>query len=474
MKKKLLNDISVSGAQVIFNQALGLLIFLLISRFLTKPVYGEFNWSLAIFTFVTTILSLRLEQIIVQKVAAGGNPSKMLTLFFGHSIFWGVLFYAILYFASLLFPGFFKQHNLLLLVGISQLISFFSSPFKQLANGKESFNSLALMSSVSNLVKAVGLILLLLFSNLGIRQVLLLYIVSSLAELLICFYLVQFKLKISISTQWSLKDYFALLQESLPQIAVVFLNALIARFDWILLGIFSTTVITAEYSFAYKVFELCPLPMLVLGPVLLSRFSRYFSTRDESSLTDKKTEFSFFIRYAMIAATLLPLILNVIWGPVADVLTNNKYGAVNKTTFLLLSLCIPFQYMINLFWTIQFAQNHLKKILHITIVTSCIIIAGDLVMIPLFNAKGAAVVYLLATAVEFFIYLRTSILLKIKESWQSLVICVCIAGLSGFAVTFIDIPFFLKLFIAVAIYFLLLLVTRQVKKTDWQIVKDWI
>ena len=474
MKRAFLKDISSSAIQVILNQGLGLLIFIITSRYLTKAVYGEFNWSLAILSFVTTILSLRLEQIIVRKVAAGDDPSKMLSLFAGHTLFFGLFFYIVLLLASMLFPSFFQQHDLLLLLAISQLLSFFSSPFKQLANGKEFFNLLAVMSLVSNLVRSAGLLWVVVFSDLTIQQVLIIYIFAALAELLVSFYIVQYRLKISVSSRWSLKDYFSLLNESLPQIGSVFLNACVARFDWILLGILSTTLITAEYSFAYKVFELCPFPMLILAPILLSRFSRYFSIHDEASLSAKKRELGLFIRYLMITATVLPLVLNVAWVPLMDALTANKYGAVNKTTFFLLSLCIPFQYMINLLWTIQFAQNQLQRIFRITAITSAVIITGDLLMIPLLNAKGAAIVYLLATAIEYIIYLRCSVLLKISESWQAMIICIGIALISGFSVEYIDGSLILKLLVAVIIYSILLLITKQVKRNDWQIIKAWI
>jgi O-antigen/teichoic acid export membrane protein len=474
MKRKFLKDISASAIQVILNQALGLLVFILTSRFLSKPVYGELNWSLAILTFVTTILSLRLEQIIVRKVAAGDDGSKMLTLFAGHTFFFGLLFYVSLFLGSLIFPSFFKQHDLLLVLAISQLVSFFSSPFKQLANGKEHFSSLAVMSSISNLVRAVWLLGIVLFAVLTIQQVLIIYIVSAVIELLISIYIVQYRLKITISSRWALKDYFVLLYESLPQMGAVFLNACVARLDWILLGIFSTTIITAEYSFAYKVFELCPVPMLILGPVLLARFSRYFSTHEEDDLVKRKKELGFFIRYAMIIATLLPLLLNIVWTPMIDALTNNKYGAVNKNTFLLLSFCIPFQYMINLLWTIQFAQNRLKLIFRITAVSCIIIICGDLFMIPLLNATGAAIIYLLATATEYILYLRSSILRKIRESWQALFICIGIAVLSGFSVAYAGDGLFIKLFLATVIYVVLLLITKQIKKEDWLIIRDWI
>lgn len=474
MKKNFLKDISAGTVQVIFNQGLGLLVFIIISRYLDKSTYGEFNWSLAVLIFIITILSLRLEQIVVRKVAAGDDASRMLTLFAGHTLFFGLLFYGVIFLASFIFPSFFKQHDLLLIVAISQLLSFFSSSFKQLANGKENFGWLAVMSSVSNVVKTAGLIWAILFSWLTIRQVLVIYIIASLAELGVCFFIVHYKLKTSISSQWSLRDYFTLINESLPQIGSVFLNACIARIDWILLGIFSGTVITAEYSFAYKVFELCPVPMLILAPILLSRFSKYFSQNPEKSVLHKKRELGFFIRCEMIAATFIPLVLNIVWVPLIDTLTNNKYGAVNKTNFLLLSLCIPFQYLVNLLWTVEFAQYRLKRVFRITAVTCFIIVAGDLLLIPLLNARGAAIVYLLATIIEYLLYLRTSVIAGVKESWQALILCVGIALLSGFVANYIGNTVLIRLLLSVSLYLILLMIAKQITKDDLQMLRQWL
>ena len=178
MASKFLKDISASTVQVIVNQLLGVVIFLLTSRYLSKEIYGEFNWSLAVLTFSTTILSLRLEQIIVRKIASGENASNALTSFTVHTVSSGIFYYLCLMLLYLLFPGFFTKHQLLLLLAISQLISFFSLPFKQVANGKEQFGQLAIMSTVLNLVRSAFLASIVIFSYLTIDLVILVFILS--------------------------------------------------------------------------------------------------------------------------------------------------------------------------------------------------------------------------------------------------------------------------------------------------------
>jgi peptidoglycan biosynthesis protein MviN/MurJ (putative lipid II flippase) len=176
----------------------------------------------------------------------------------------------------------------------------------------------------------------------------------------------------------------------------------------------------------------------------------------------------------MIAATSIPLVLNIVWSPLVDTITNNKYGEVNKLNFLLLSLCLPFQYMNNLLWTVEFAQNRLRRIFRITAVTCTIIVAGNLLMIPLLNARGAAIVYLAATVTEYFIYMRISVISKIKESWQALFFCTTSMMLSGFAGDLIADTALIRLLLSVTIYCVLVLVTGQVKKDDLQLMKNWL
>ena len=468
MSHKLIRDITASSTQVILNQVLGLIVFFITSRFLEKATYGELNWSLAVLTFITTLLSLRLEQIVVKKIAAGGDASKMLTLFTGHVLFTGFAFYAILGIASFLFPTFFKTHDLLLVLAISHLLGFFSSPFKQLANGIESFRVLALMSSVSNFLRAGWLALAVWMDTFSIQVVLGIYIFSALAELAACYLLARYTLNIRFTWIYGWAAYMALIRESLPMAGAVILHASIARIDWILIGVFTTSRQTAEYSFAYRVYELSPVPLLIIAPVLLSRFSRFFSSRKEADLLNHRKEISLLIRFSMVIATAIPLVLNLLWAPVMDYLTNGKYGAVNSSTFLLLSLSLPFLYMNNILWTVHLAQNRLRQIFNVTLVTFLVILAGDLVFIPRYAAFGAAAVYAFAIIVEYVNYLRNSILARFTESYVAPFTCLAAAAASGCLSVLATNNTLYRICLALVMFCLLLLATKQLRKSDWK------
>jgi len=466
MRSKLFRDISASTIQVIINQLLGFVVFLVTSIYLAKSDYGEFNWSLAVLTFATTILSLRLEQIVVQKIAAGEDASSILSSFVIHVAISGTGFFILLLSASYIFPSFFSLHNFLLIIAVSQLTSFFSFPFKQIANGRERFDQLAVMSLSANLFRTVGLLLIIFFSSLTIHAVLVIFVFSSLAELLLCYFLVRYKMNIRLIASIGFIRYKILLRQSMPQIGTALLMATISRMDWILLGIFSTQAKTAEYSFAYRAYELSPFPLLIIAPVLLSRCSRLLNTKNESSLLQRKNELGILLRFEMILATFIPLTLNIVWSPLMDSLTHGKYGSSNQFIFLVLSFCIPFQYMNNFFWTTHFAQSRLRLIFRIILVTCLITLFGDLTFIPLYNVQGAAYVYLAAIIVEYINYMRSSSLSTIKETWRSLIICLLIAATSGIAVFYFLDSLALRILFATISFFVLLAAFGQLKKSD--------
>lgn len=482
MNSKLVRNISWNTLQILGNQVLGVFIFLLISRYLDKPVFGELSWSLAILTFITTILSFRLEQIIVRNVAAGDNASKMLTLFTVHNLVTGLTFFAVLSAGILFFPAFFSRHSLLWILSISQLLSFFSLPFRQLATGRSAFGWLALLSSISNLIRAGWFFWLVAFSGLTLHWVLVVFTVSSGIEFIAGLYIGCRRLKTPLSLQWRFPDYKALIKDSLPQLGMVFLNALIARADWILLGIFSTQVHTAEYSFAYRAYEFSPLPLLILAPLLLNRFAQATPPADR--------RLDLLVRIEMILATLLPLLLVIAWSPLVDLFTYNKYGQVNALTFLILSACIPFQYLINVYWTAEFARNRLGLIFKVTALTGLIVLAGDCLLIPRYAGPGAALAYLIAMIAQYLLYYRASAL-QGRSGWnRHLLLGIGIAAGSGLSAYWLsanlplrwggllplrwEAALLLQLGMAVGLYGLGAWAVGLVRVKDWYALKDWI
>ncbi len=467
-KKKLILDISASSLQLIINQVCGFIIFYLLSVYFSKNEFGEINWSLAVLLTSFSILSFGIDQVTVKKIAAGQNPKLILSVYATHVLLAGGGFYLILLIINLFFPGF-SNHYLLLLLGIGKLMIFFSTPFKQLANGLEKFKLLFYMAICSNIIRSVLLIVFAFFLKLNLTTVIIIFIAGDTIELLLSFFITKKIIKIPVSLKPGKKNYISLLKESFPQAGVVIFSSAIGRFDWILLGIISTEVILAEYSFAYKIFEVATLPLLIIAPILIPRFTRMFQEVSTKPSTKIVNDIFILLRLEIIIATWVALLLNISWVPVIDWITSGKYGAVNKYTILILSVTMPFIYGNNLLWTIAFAKGYLKKIFYIFLITFLINGIGDILLIPIYNGEGAAVAYLIAILAQFILFGAATDIDGFKKNLYSIFLCPVAAFASWLIAELFFQNTYAIIFTSTFVFFLLLIFTRQLRTSDKQI-----
>jgi O-antigen/teichoic acid export membrane protein len=475
MKKKFVRDISASSLQFAINQVTGIFIFYITSRFLDKNSFGELNWSIAVLVTIFNILGGGIDQIVVRKIASKKDTDFLLKIYLVHVLINGSVFYTALLFSSWIFPGFFSIHYLLIYLAVSQLFTFFSLPFKQVATGEEQFKILFYMSTCSNIVKTIGLLVLLQFPPLNMMKVSYLYILSSAIELIVCLIFSKTLESKSLTGKWNRLYYKDLIKESLPQLGSVIFNSAVARFDWIVLGLMASAQVIAEYSFAYKVFELSTLPLLILAPLLLPRFTRFFNT-PATERNDKTGELFVLLRIEMICATFIILVLNLLWVPVIDGATNHKYGSVNSVNILWLSACLPFLFLNNFIWTIHFAQGRLTFIFRVISITFIINILGDLILIPFFAGLGAAIAYFSAIIIQTIIYMKSTKVtsISVDKAWYPLISCSLIALVSGFSSRWLFANIWFQLSFCVVLFVVLILATRQFRRSDWVIFKNAI
>ncbi len=471
MKRKFLHDISANTLQVIIFQCCGLIIFYLLSTQLDKTEFGEINWSLAVLLTAFGILSLGIDQITIKRIAAGNDAGSTLSTYLSHVLLAGLVFYTFLFAGRFVFSSFYQQHNLLLLLGIGKLMIFFSTPFKQLATGMEKFRPLLVMAISSNVLRSIALLLFAVFGKLDLAVIVIIFIAGDLAELLICIFIMQRIIKVPVKPAWTKAAYTGLVKEALPQFGVAIFTSALSRLDWIFLGLLANNIILAEYSFAYKVFEVATLPMLVIAPILIPRFTKLFHTAAGEAPVAKVNDLFVLLRMEMIIASLVALVLYILWVPVIDPLTDNKYGLVNQQTILILSASMPFLYFNNFLWTVNFAKGRLRMIFYVFFISFLFNLAGDIILIPFFNAEGAAVAYLVAIIAQSVIYLKQTKLEGLKRNSYSLLLCPALAILSGFLAIILFSKVLIILLSSLVFYFLFLYFTNQVRVSDWLVFK---
>lgn len=466
MKRKLIHDLSANSLQLIINQVCGLAVFYILSTRLSKDSFGEINWSLALLMTGFGILSLGMDQLFVRRIAAGAAPSSLLSVYLVHVLGSGLLAYGLVFVAGFVFPGFFSQHNLLLALGLAKLMIFFSTPFKQLATGLEKFRALLLMSVCSNLVRTLALACLVIWQQYDLRYVIGIFILGDLTELLLSIYITRTRLQVPVRLIFQRDLYRHLLKESMPQFGVTVMSVILARFDWIYLGLFTSSLLVAEYSFAYKVFEVATLPMLVIAPILIPRFTKLFHPGRSGQTPDNVQELFLLLRLEMLIASFSGLVLCICWTPVIDRITQHKYGAVNQLTITLLAAAIPFLYFNNFMWTINFARGHLKSIFKIFVVTLLVNVMADILLIPLWGAEGAAAGFLLSMAVQSTAYYFITLLKGLPQAALSLPILMLAAFIAGVLAFYLGSTTWLQLGIALPLFAILVILSAQFKAAD--------
>ena len=463
MKQSFRSNISANIIQLFINQGFSLLVFYFLSKELSKDDFGELNWTLAIFLTFFIILSFGIDQLITKKIAGGESKQKLLAIHFFHVLTSGSLFYgllALLYFA---FPAFFGTHNLLLLLGLGKMLQFLSTPFKSLAAGHEHFKTVLYMSVPSAIIKGICVTYLFYANQINLDIIIAVFILADCSEFIFGFYLAKKVLKIPLVLRFYRKEYIRLIKEAIPQIGVVIFSSALARIDWILIGFFLGASRLAEYSFAYKAFELSSLPLLAIAPLLVPYFSRLLK---ENKKPGEEKNVHLLLRGEMMIACLAALCINILWNPLVDVITDGKYGVINTTTIFILSASLPVLYLNNFLWSIHFSYGNLRLIFYSFVLCFSVNLVGNLVLIPLMANEGAAVSYLLSVTTQTIFY-AISLNGKINIGWQPLLFCSFAALCSGIILKYSTLTILWLFPLCIAVYVLLLLCTIQLRKADW-------
>jgi O-antigen/teichoic acid export membrane protein len=460
MKRKLVNNLSANTLQLIINQLAGLIIFYILSTGLDKNNFGQINLALALMLAIFNILSFGIDQIAVRKLASGENPQMVLSLYLSHVLITGLVFYGLLFAGRFLFP-FINAYNIILLIGAGKLMIYFSTPFKQSAIGMERFKLLAYLSVISNIARACGLFVLAFLHSITLQNVVIVFISGDLLELAIGTLLFKRATRLHLTIKWNKSNYTDLLKESLPQFGVVVITSALARFDWIFIGIVLSAIKLAEYSFAYKVFELSTLPLLAIAPLLIPWFTRIFK-EGKPNIPNLKL----LARMEMIIAAFTIVLINSCWSPVMDKLTAGKYGAVNERTIFILSLCIPLLYLTNFLWTISFAKGQLKMIFTAFAITLTVNVIGDIILIPIYKNEGAAIGYLAGYVAQTVYFLIKNDMKELNNVLYPLLICTACACLSVFGARLLFMNVWIEVGAAILFYVVGLFVAVQIRLGD--------
>jgi O-antigen/teichoic acid export membrane protein len=461
VKNKLLGKIFSSGLQAISVQILGGIFFYFISIYISKNDFGIISWTNAVSVFLTTVLGFGLEQVVVRRIAASRGSDWSATVFFVHSITAFIVTFLFLLLLNSIVKsqaGIYKQLTWFFL---AQGLIFIGVPLKQFLNAKEQFTPYGVISVISNVCKIAAAWLLVTEGRLYINTVLIILICTATFEL--CSLIIYLIAKTSFSFKFHFNAYTKLLKESSAQYISVIFDISLSRMDWILLGMMTTSSVLADYSFAYRAYELARLPMLIIAPIILPGFARLLSLNSKVDIGYQKYINSFNIVEIFFAAA-IPLILNILWVPLLTLITHGKYGESNSWQFLILSLCIPLQFFINLLWSLSFAAKKYKSVSYITVVCAITNIILNLILITRLGGLGAAIAFFSTTLLQAGLYYRLVCKEIMPVSLRPIIVFTTEAVVIYFISTRLNVHFLIQLVIAVVLYLIITVLSKQISK----------
>lgn len=456
-----------SGLQALALQVLGSIFFYIISVYLSKDNFGAISWMNALSIFITTILGFGLEQVVIRRIAASQRSDWAAAAFLFHSLVAFSATLAVLWLLSLILHG--DIYRLLPWFFAAQGLLFMGIPLKQFLNAKEKFTPYGIIAIISNSLRVCGAFYLVGVHQLQVRSIIIVMISSAGAELLAL--LIYVITKTSFNFKFRFQAYKKLLKESAAQYISVIFDMSLSRMDWLLLGFMASKAVLADYSFAYRAYELSRLPMLIIAPVILPRLSRLMASKLTNELREQVNAFN---TAELLLAMLLPLVFNILWTPVVGMITGGKYGATNAPEFLILSLCIPLQFFINLLWSLSFSIKKYKAVSSVTVTCAVTNIGLNLILIPLFNGIGSAVAFLVTNILQAVLYYRLVNKHVMHISLKPFAILLPTASAGWFITASINVHFILKLLLGIVFYLLIAVVTKQLSGRTIQNSKQFL
>lgn len=426
------------------NQFTTILLFFITSKYFSKELFGLFNWLTALFVTISSLLSFGIEQMIVKLVAESKSALVSKIYLFHLSLA-----------ALLLFLGTFVwywTHNetsfLLFYFAFWCISNLFSVALRNSLTGFEMFTVISRIAVFSGMVRLSGILLFILVSAKTL-ELLLAILTASLVTEIFMSWMVLRRQPGWQGSKWHTADYMKLIHKASPQLIVAVFGVALARFDWIYIGIASPADVTADYTFAYKMFEFAKLPILVISPVLLPLFTRIMSGTGGRDHIYKEN-LSQLYGAELVLACMACVVFACLWTPMLELFFGDKYGSSNYLVFCVLSLAVPLQYTTDYYWNLTFSQGMFRLNMWISVITAVSNILLVVLLTPLMSATGTALAFTLSYVLPLLIYRGTQRHSPYKTKASGLVLVTCLILCSYFLIHLANHRLVITIFIPLA------------------------
>jgi len=350
---------------------------------------------------------------------------------------------------------------LIILAAISMLLDNITGIFKGFFFAFEVFQYEFFVSFISRTFFLV-LGIAVLFGGYGLTGLMIIAVLSSVIGLIMSIYF-SFKLTIRLSSIKISRAVFSLMKYSLPFFAMALLMGLIGNIDIILLQFFWTQSEVGAYSAAIRLISTMAMAPILFVNSLQPVIARFYAMKNKSI----NTIINKAIYYLSIVAFPFTIVTVVFAQQIVFLFFGTDFSeTIIPLTILVFSLIFSFSNIV--FINVLSLTHKEKNVLVILAINIIILFALDVLLIPKNAEVGAAIAFLIATAVAFLVgyYFISKHFPKFGSF--SIFFKPFIAAILMGLITFLLKPLglFLAFPISILIYVLVLLLLKAFSKED--------
>ena len=395
-----------------------LLVFILTRNF-PPGEYAVYQFSLTFLTFFTIFSNVGLSTTIIQQLSAekDKDPNKIVKLF-SEGLKWILLFTLIfslvLFFLSDLFALLYRMPGLGLVLKFTSLILFANNVvnyFESVFQGLWQFKFFALSFIFSKLIKVV-IVCFILIIDISLYQIIMLFSIASLIQMIVILIFSQLKYKYLSSTftvNWELSR--TLLRFSIFIFLYIFLQNLITNSNQFILALFVTADELALYTIVVWMIISFSIPAIIFSRFILPYVSHYIQKEGEERIK-VQTIYNLIYKYGLLLTIPISFYFLFFSDPlIAFIFEPSYYPVANYLKLYIFFLNVN---MIDIagghfLW----ASNEPKLVYKLYAVCSIITITLSIILIPFIYTLGAILSVMIPNSI-YTIY--STILVKKKNN----------------------------------------------------------
>jgi O-antigen/teichoic acid export membrane protein len=439
--------------------------FTILANNLAPEQLGKYYLAISLTTIFAIFIDIGLINVLTREVAKRPFESnKLLANVLSLKIPLSILTVGAVILTTYLLGYETLTKHLVYISSISMILDSFTTTFFAVSRGHHNLLYESIASILFQLI-VMGFGLWALYSGFGLLYIMLALAVASMFNFIYSFLILRYKIGVKINLQYDKKFFWTLIKLALPFAGYAIFQRLYIYLDSILLSILASEMYVGIYQIPFKIiFALQFLPLAFVAS-LYPALSHYWLHNQKQLLVSFKRALNYLIIISV------PIIFGII--VLADKIVM-LFGSAYNQAILPLQIIIIALLFIFLNYPIGSLLNACDRQkkntfnMGLTVVLSVFL---NLILIPMYQAVGAAITVLVSNMFMFFLglYYSSQIMdLKLKSNFivflKTLVSAVIMATLVYILKDYFHI--IILVLIAILIYFIFIFVFKAIKKED--------